>query len=126
MSVYTVHQVGRAVPSNSGVTTMLDKDRIRLPKKDSTTKSSMKTKVTTMTTMAICRSEVTWTTSTTCGSDGVSTHCTFRCLLIVINVMRHFSMYALWQDIFKLVMSFTHCAKISFRYVVNNDPGVDT
>ena len=34
-------------------------------------------------------------------------------------------MYALWQDIFKLVIPFTHCAMISFRCVVNNDPGVD-
>ena len=52
-------------------------------------------------------------------------HCTFRCFLVVINVMRHFSMYALWQDIFKLVIAFTHCAMISFHCVVNNDPGVD-
>ena len=51
-------------------------------------------------------------------------HFTFRCFLIV-NVMRHFSMYALWQDIFKFVIPFTYCAMISFRCVVNNDPGVD-
>ena len=34
-------------------------------------------------------------------------------------------MYALWQDIFKLVIPFMHCAMISFRCVVKNDPGVD-
>ena len=45
--------------------------------------------------------------------------------LNVINVMRHLFMYALWQDIYKLVIPFTHCAMISFRCVVNNDPGVD-
>ena len=45
--------------------------------------------------------------------------------LNVISVIRHLSRYALWQDIFKLVMPFTHCVMISFRCVVNNDPGVD-
>ena len=45
--------------------------------------------------------------------------------LNVISVMRHLSRYALWQDIFKIVIPFTHYAMISFRCVVNNDPGVD-
>ena len=58
----------------------------------------------TTTTMAICRSEVTWTTSTACGRDGVAMHCTFHWFFLnVISVMRHLSRYALWQDIFKIV-----------------------
>ena len=45
--------------------------------------------------------------------------------LNVISVMRHLSRYALWQDIFKIVIPFMYCAMISFHCVVNNDPGVD-
>ena len=45
--------------------------------------------------------------------------------LNVISVMRHLSRYALWQDIFKIVISFMYCAVISFHCVVSNDPGVN-
>ena len=46
-------------------------------------------------------------------------HCTLRCFLNVLSVMRHLSRYALWQDIFKIVIPFMHCAMISFHCVVN-------
>ena len=45
--------------------------------------------------------------------------------LNVISVMRHLSRYALWQDIFKIVISFMYCAMISLHCVVNDDYGVD-
>ena len=49
----------------------------------------------------------------------------FAIFLNVISVMRHLSRYALWQDIFKIVIPFMYCAMILFHCVVNNDPGVD-
>ena len=82
-------------------------------------------KVMTTTTMAIRRSEVTWTTSTTCGGDGVATHCTFRCFSECNKCHETFHYVCLVARYIILVIRFTHYAMRSFHCVVNNDPGVD-
>ena len=72
----------------------------------------------TTTTMMTLSSEVSWTTSTACGWDGVAVYFISAVFLVVINVTRH---YTMWLLLFKLCNNYflNVMQWYSFRCVVN-------